>query len=831
MKKKLLIFVLIAAVIICITLVACGDEDETSIKIAWVNDDGTVLQFDENVEPGSLPEYKGEEPRKADDDQFVYRFKGWAPEVVIATEDALYTAEYQKLDKYYDITWKNEDGTVLKVDSNVYYGTTPQYTGPTPTKQSTEIYHYMHTGGWSPAVAPVTGDITYTARFDAIIREYTVTWVDTAVYNPATGAYRTVIYEEKVQAGTTPTYLGRELVKPDTEYNKYMFEGWSPAPDRLVKDMTFSTRYVNAYDVSWYNWSNKEELIKTVRLKKPAGWQATDYTEYEGPVPTIPEDMGYTYEFKDWYLCESPWSQDETREMMDQEYLATYHCVPKDDRYDDLNFEYYYGARSEYLPTCRITEYQGEFYSDFYIPAWLDGFMVEGIDMIEDASYPAGIRGAFQDNKKIVNLYLGDNLWELNDCIFKGCTNLQTIYFGKNMKRLGNWMFENCTSLHNVTIPEQIETIGWGAFCGCTNLLTVTFSEGLETIESLAFDKCEKLTTIALPDSLTHIDGFSDCTRLQTVNLGEGLKYIGDTCFNGDVTLKNINYLGSSNVEYIGAWAFHKCESLTSANFPASLKRIGDGAFYDCTNLSSVEFVDTFPQLTSIGMYAFRNCKELGFLSIPSSVTDIGRGFVAGCDRLTTLMMSFENDKYKSTYDMIIDKERGMLVAGCNSSGAIPNDITIIGPDAFLDCKTFNAGKTLQIPNNIKEIKENAFSGCIGIKHSTGEGGGMYTSDFFVVSVYIPSSVLIIDSGAFYLSNSEADHGGPERFFGIFHDYDTTDKTPGVDFTVPEYEEGSNRMIFYKYDGDPASPRGRGYGYWHASCILWTYEQCYPEEP
>ena len=33
----------------------------------------------------------------------------------------------------YTVTWKNDDGTVLKTDQNVSFGTTPSYTGTTPT--------------------------------------------------------------------------------------------------------------------------------------------------------------------------------------------------------------------------------------------------------------------------------------------------------------------------------------------------------------------------------------------------------------------------------------------------------------------------------------------------------------------------------------------------------------------------------------------------------------------------------------------------------------------------------------------------------------------------
>ena len=61
-------------------------------------------------------------------------------------------------------------------------------------------------------------------------------------------------------------------------------------------------------------------------------------------------------------------------------------------------------------------------------------------------------------------------------------------------------------------------------------------------------------------------------------------------------------------VTEIGAWAFYKCETLTSVTVPESVMLISEWAFLDCENLQHV----TLPEnLTSVGQGTFAGCRKL----------------------------------------------------------------------------------------------------------------------------------------------------------------------------------------------------------------------------
>ena len=94
---------------VCNELLKKGEEvPKTGAHITWVIDGKVAAE--EDYLKGTMPSFKGSTD-KATDEQYRYTFTGWSPEVVVAEEDATYTAQYSANARvFYTITFNANGG-------------------------------------------------------------------------------------------------------------------------------------------------------------------------------------------------------------------------------------------------------------------------------------------------------------------------------------------------------------------------------------------------------------------------------------------------------------------------------------------------------------------------------------------------------------------------------------------------------------------------------------------------------------------------------------------------------------------------------------------------
>ena len=158
------------------TYIAQFNQTTKKYKISFVDEDGETVLHYLQLEYGQTPSYTWDNPANKQDAEWNYSFTGWTPSTFSAVEGPqTYVANYTQTKREYTITWKDGNGNTLNTDQ-VAYGETPEYSGATPTKTSTNTHNYTFNNTWSPAIVDVEGEATYTAQFNEMERKYRVTW-------------------------------------------------------------------------------------------------------------------------------------------------------------------------------------------------------------------------------------------------------------------------------------------------------------------------------------------------------------------------------------------------------------------------------------------------------------------------------------------------------------------------------------------------------------------------------------------------------------------------------------------------------------------------------
>ncbi len=205
--------------------------------------------------------------------------------------NASYTVNYTSSITYVTATFNNYNGTQLAQYTNVVSGTTPTYSGVTPTRPNDQnestVTTYEFTG-WSPALGNITTNTTYTAQFSSSTspRQYTIRFL--------MDDGSTVIQSGNVAYGENPIAPADEdVTKIADESYTYAFAGWDANNDGIVDgvaEVTGAQDYVAVFTAT------PIVVVPTYNITVGAYSNGTVTLTAGGDVQVVPAEGGvYNY--------------------------------------------------------------------------------------------------------------------------------------------------------------------------------------------------------------------------------------------------------------------------------------------------------------------------------------------------------------------------------------------------------------------------------------------------------------------------------------------------------------------------------------------------------
>ena len=265
--------------------------EEKRFTITWKNWDGTPLETigpnetpvtEYSVTYGTMAEFLGTNPTREETIDYTYDFTGWTPALGPVTSDVTYTATYTQKPRKYTIIFYQEGG--VEIERQFLTHNEVPVCENVPTKVG-------HTLVWSPAIAAVTGDATYTATWhENPPTKYEVTFFD---YDG-----KTPLQRDSVAVGAMPEYTGAAPTgkatwaeEQDNKEYTYVFDHWSPEIEKVTATSIKSYTAVYAESPLEYTITFKNEDNSVRETQK--------YHYGETPVcsnlPTKAATAQYTY--------------------------------------------------------------------------------------------------------------------------------------------------------------------------------------------------------------------------------------------------------------------------------------------------------------------------------------------------------------------------------------------------------------------------------------------------------------------------------------------------------------------------------------------------------
>ena len=183
-------------------------------------------------------------------------------------------------------------------------------------------------------------------------------------------------------------------------------------------------------------------------------------------------------------------------------------------------------------------------------------------------------------------------------------------------------------------------------------------------------NKTKEVENVEIGEGITRIGAFNfnnklgDYPNLKTVKLSSTVTTIGDSAFEKDSNLKEINLNQIESVEIRGL----KETGIEQAVFDKEEVEIGENAFNKCTALKTV----TVKGISNWGDYSFMNCQNLVSFQCEKPIEDLPRQTFRNCVALSTCAITG------------VKKVGGSAFASCASLTSFDfSNVTILNGMAF----------------------------------------------------------------------------------------------------------------------------------------------------
>ena len=113
----------------------------------------------------------------------------------------------------------------------------------------------------------------------------------------------------------------------------------------------------------------------------------------------------------------------------------------------------------------------------------------------------------FMNGIEIKDLIIPNNVTDISDRAFSGCSGLASVYIPNSVISIGKSAFSFCSGLTSVVFPNSMKSIGDAAFSGCSGLTSVIIPNSVISIGIGAFDYSDIPTIVSLIENPYKIDG------------------------------------------------------------------------------------------------------------------------------------------------------------------------------------------------------------------------------------------------------------------------------------------------------------------------------------